>query len=119
MRIGALALGLALASGACASSGTATTDQTPTQTSTARRTNIITTQEIRESKATTVGDLIRQSRPGWPRTVAVFLNNDPDPSGTVLNRSSSTVTEIRYFTKSEAQTKWGSRVEEVVQIITR
>jgi hypothetical protein len=31
----------------------------------------------------------------------------------------STATEIRYLTRSEAQIKWGSRVLEVIQIITR
>lgn len=119
MRIAALALGLSVVAGACASKGTAVSDQTVTAASTARRTNVITAEEIRESRAPTVGDLIRQSRPSWPRQIAYFINNDPDPTGTVLNRSPSTVREIHYLTKSEAQVKWGSRVDAVVQIITR
>lgn len=117
MRIAALALGLALVSGACASSGTAAGDQTRTATTTTRRTNLITTQEISESRAPTVADLIRQLRPGWGPGV-VFVNNDPDP--TALTRSPANVREIRYLTKSEAQSKWGSRVQDpVIQITPR
>lgn len=117
MRIAVLALGVALAGGACASSGTAAGDQTPTNTTTTRRTNVITLQEIRESSAPTVADLIRQLRPSWPRAV-VFINNDPDP--TALTRSPANVSEIRYFTKSEAQSKWGSRVQDpVIQLTPR
>lgn len=130
MRIAALALGLTLVTGACASSGTAAGDQAVTASTTTRRTNIITAEEIRDSRAPTVGDLIRQTRPSWPRNVCtapgqtncyvVFLNNDPDPSGTGLQRAPSTVREVHYLTKSEAQTKWGSRVvDTVIQVITR
>lgn len=117
MRIAALALGLVTVTGACASQGTAAADQTVTATSTTRRTNVITSQEIRESTAPSVADMIRQLRPGWPRQAAIFVNNDPDP--TALSRPLSTVSEIRYLTRSEAQSKWGSRVQEVIQIITR
>lgn len=130
MRIAALALGLVLVSGACASSGTAAGEQTPTQNTTTRRTNVITAEEIRESRAQTIGDLIRQTRPSWPRSACtgpgqtacyvVFLNNDPDPSGTALQRSLGTVREVHYLTKSEAQVKWGSRVSDpVIQVLTR
>jgi hypothetical protein len=119
MRIAALALGIVIAATACASSGTAAADQSVTASSTRPRTNVISSQEIRESRATNLADLIRQSRPGWPRQATVFLNNDPDPSGTALNRSPSTVSEIRYLTRSEAQAKWGSRFQDVIQIITR
>ncbi len=119
MRIAALALGIVISASACASSGTAAADQSATASTTRSRTNVITAQEINESRAPTLADLIRQSRPGWPRQATVFLNNDPDPSGTALNRSLSTVSEIRYLTKSEAQMKWGSRFNEVIQIITK
>jgi hypothetical protein len=113
-------LGIVISAGACASSGTAATDQTVTAQTTTRRTNVITTQEIRESRATSVKDLIAQTRPGWPRQTLIFLDNEPDPTGTAVSRNPSTVKEIRYLTKSEAQIKWGSRVGgEVVQIITR
>ena len=117
MRIAVLALGLALVSGACASSGTAAGEQTPTQSSTARRTNVISQQEISESRAATVADLIRQVRPTWGNAV-VFVGENPDPVG--MTRAPSVVREIRYLTKSEAQSKWGSRVQDpVIQIIPR
>lgn len=130
MRVAALALGLVITAGACASSGTAAGDQTRTAATTTRRTNVITAQEIGESRAPTIGDLIRQTRPSWPRAACtgpgqsncfvVFLNNDPDPSGTALNRALGTVREVQLLTKSEAQTKWGSRVSEmVIQVLTR
>ena|SRR5688572_9173221 len=119
MRIAALMLGIVISAGACASKQTAAADQTVTASTTRPRTNVISTQEIRESKATSLADLIRQSRPSWPRTATIFINNDPDPSGTALQRSPTTVNEIRYLTKSEAQSKWGSRVNEVIQVVTR
>ena len=119
MRIAALALGLVIVAGACASKGTAAADQTVTARTSTPRTNVIAADEIRESRATTLADLIRQQRPGWNTRVTIFLNNDPDPSGTALNRSPSTVSEIRYLTRSEAQMKWGSRFQEVIQVITR
>lgn len=116
MRIAALALGLALVSG-CASSGTAAADQSRTSSTTARRTNIITLAEIGESRASTVADLIRQARPSWGPAI-VFVNENPDPVGST--RSPSVVREIRYLSKSEAQSKWGSRVSgPVIQIIPR
>ena len=120
MRIAALVSGLVIAAGACASSGTAATQQTPTAGSTARRTNVISSQEIRESKAPALQDLIRQLRPGWPTAVTVVVNNDVMGGYDMLrNQPISTVSEVRYLTKSEAQMKWGARVQEVIQIITR
>ena len=122
MRIVALALGLVVVAGACASSGTAAGDQAPTSSTTARRTNIITAQEIRESTAPSLPDLIRQLRPGWPAhtQVTIVVNNDIMGGYGMLNQQpKSTASEIRYLTKSEAQTKWGARVAEVIQIITR
>jgi hypothetical protein len=117
MRIAALALGFALVSGACASSGTAAGEQSTTGTTTTRRTNLISSAEISESRASTVADLIRQARPSWGPAI-VFVNENPDPVGST--RSPGTVREIRYLTKSEAQSKWGSRVEgPVIQIIPR
>ena len=115
MRIAALALGLVIAAGACASSQTAAADQTVTSSRTASRANVISQQEITESRAATLNDLVRQSRPGWNRNVAWFTNNDPDPNAG--NRSPSGVKEIRFLSKSEAQMKWGSRYNEVIQII--
>ena len=120
MRLAALVLGIAISAGACASKGTAATDQAVTGATTTRRTNVITTAEIRESRAPTVKDLVSQSRPSWPRQAAVFLDNDPDPTGTAMNRALSTIKEVRYLTKSEAQIKWSNRVNDpVIQIVNR
>jgi hypothetical protein len=123
MRIVALALGLVVVAGACASSGTAAGDQTPTSSTTARRTNIITAQEIRESTAPSLPDLIRQLRPSWPgpgTQVTIVVNNDIMGGYAMLSQQpKSTASEIRYLTRSEAQTKWGARVQEVIQVITR
>lgn len=123
MRIAALALGLVITAGACASSGTAAGEQSVTATSTRPRTNVISTQEVRESKAPALADLIRQLRPGWPgpgTTVTIVVNNDVMGGYAMLNNQPlSSVSEIRYLSKSEAQFKWGARVQEVIQIITR
>lgn len=120
MRIAALVLGIVISAGACASSGTAATDQAVTGTTTTRRTNVITTAEIRESRATSVKDLVTQSRPSWPRQALIFLDNEPDPTGTAMTRAPSTIKEVRYLTMSEAQVKWGSRAgSAVIQIVTR
>jgi hypothetical protein len=120
MRIAALALGLAITAGACASSGTAAGDQTPTRSSTARRTNVISSQEIRDSRAQNMTDLIRQLRPGWPTAVTVVVNNDVMGGYEMLRvQPVTTATEIRFLTRSEAQAKWGARVQEVIQVITR
>ena len=120
MRIVALALGLVIVAGACASSGTAGSQQTATASSTARRTNVITAQEIKESRAPSLPYLIRQLRPGWPTAVTVVVNNDIMGGYDMLrNQPISTASEIRYLSRSEAQTKWGARVQEVIQVITR
>ena len=120
MRIAALALGLVITAGGCASSGTASAEQSVTASSTARRTNVISQQEIRESKAPSLTDLIRQLRPGWPTAVTIVVNNDIMGGYDMLrNQPISTAREIHYMSKSEAQTKWGARVNEVIQIITR
>jgi len=120
MRIAALALGLVITAGACASSGTAAGEQSVTATSTRPRTNVISTQEIRESSAPSLADLIRQVRPGWPTAVTVVLNNEVVGGYDILRTQPvSNTSEIRYLTRSEAQMKWGSRVQEVIQVITR
>jgi glutaredoxin-related protein len=120
MRIAALALGLVVAAGACASRGTAAGEQSVTAGTTTRRTNVISAQEIRESAAPTVADLIRQARPSWPTAVTVFVNNDAFGGyDTLRNLSLSNTSEVRYLTRSEAQMKWGSRFQEVIQVITR
>ena len=120
MRIAALALGLVISAGACASSQTAAADQAATASSTTRRTNVITAEEIRDSRAVSLPEMIRQLRPSWPRAVSVVVNNDVMGGYEMLNAQPvSTVAEVRFLTKSEAQTKWGSRVQDVIQVITK
>jgi len=120
MRFLVMASLLVLASGACASSHTAAGDQTPTAAQTRARTNIITLQEIRESRAASVADLIRQLRPGWPTQVTVAVNNDLfGDYASLRTLSVSNTAEVRYLSRSEAQMKWSSRVQEVIQVITR
>jgi hypothetical protein len=120
MRIAALALGFVIVGGACASKGTAAGDQTPAARTASRRTNVISSEEIRESRAPSLPDLIRQLRPGWPTAVTVVVNSDIMGGYDMLrNQPVSTASEIRYLTRSEAQAKWGARVQEVIQVITR
>ena len=120
MRIAVLALGLAMITGSCASSGSAASDQARTSNTTTRRENVITTQEIRESAAPNIADMIRQLRPRWPTAVTVFVNNDAIGGYDQLrNLSKSNTAEIRFYTKSEAQMKWSSRYNEVIQVTTR
>jgi hypothetical protein len=116
-----MASGAVLALSACATSGTAVSDPGSTRTTTARRTNVITAEEIAENRdVVSVGDLVRKLRPGWPRTVTVFLNNDPQGDYSVMNQLGvSSARELRYLSASEAQMKWGMRFREVIQIITR
>jgi hypothetical protein len=120
MRIAVLALGLAIVAGGCATSGTAAGDQTPTARTTARRTNVISAEEIRDSRAPNMVDMIRQLRPGWPTNVTVVVNNDIMGGFEFLRQQPiSTAAEIRYLSRSEAQSKWGMRVLETIQVITR
>lgn len=117
-----VSLGLVVAVQACASRGTAVSDPTSNRSTAARpRTNVISTQEIAERpELISVRDVVRQLRPGWPMAVTVFLNNDP--MGDISNLSSlptSNAKEIRYYTVSEAQMKWGYRYREVIQVVTK
>jgi hypothetical protein len=122
MRYLALAFTLVLAGGACASSGTAAGDQTATGTSTRSRTNVISLQEIRESRAPSLYDMVRQLRPSWPTgQVVVFVNNDPfGDINSLRNLSANNTSEIHLLSRSEVQIQWGSRYNtEVIQVITR
>ena len=120
MRFLVMASLLVLGAGACASTHTAAGDQTPTGSQTRARTNVITLEEIRESRANSVADLVRQLRPGWPTQVTVFVNNDAFGGYEQLRSLSlSNAAEVRFLSRSEAQMKWGSRFQEVIQVITR
>ncbi len=115
-----LTAGLMLALGACATNRTALSDPTATKTSTVRRTNVITREEINEHpELISVADLIRQLRPGWQQTT-VFVNNDYYGDYSSLGTlQTGNVKEVHWLSRSEAQMKWGSRVLEVIQVITR
>jgi hypothetical protein len=121
MRFIAFALTLVLAAGACASSGTAAADQSATSTSTRPRTNVISLQEIRESRAPSLYDMVRQTRPSWPSSATVFVNNDPfGDINSLRNLSLNNTSEVRLLSRSEVQIRWGSRYNnEVIQVITR
>ena len=122
MRIAALALGLVISAGACASSGTAAADQAPTAATTTKRTNVITAQEIRDSKApsTRGHDSTVRARVGRARPL-IAVNNDIMSGYEMLRvQPVSSAKEIIYLSKSEAYGKWGTRVNsEVIQIVTR
>jgi hypothetical protein len=122
MRYLALAFSLVLAGGACATTGTPAGDQSATGTSTRARTNVISLQEIRDSRAPSLYDMVRQLRPGWPSSqVVVFVNNDPfGDINSLRNLSGNNTAEIRLLSRSEVQIQWGSRYStEVIQVITR
>lgn len=121
MRQIVFALCVSVLAAGCASSGTAAGNQAATGNTTRARQNVITLQEIRESRAPSLFDLVRQLRPGWPlNQVTVFVNNDPLGAVQVLSSLSvNNTAEIRFLSKSEAQFKWGTRFNEVVQVITR
>ena len=120
MRIAVLALGLLVTAGACATKQTAASDQSPTAATTRSRTNVITAQEIRESPAPSLADLVRQLRPGWSTQVTVFVNNDAFGGyDSLRNLSKTTAIEVRFIQKSEAQMKWGMRFQDVIQVVTR
>lgn len=112
---------LALALEACASAGTAASAPGTTQRTSTRRSNVITAGELAESpQLLSVADAVRQLRPSWPREATVFLDNDPYGAyASLSNLTTRQAKEIRYLTASEAQMKWGSRYQEVIQVITR
>ena len=112
--------GLVLALPACASHATPSSSTAVTRSTTTRRTNVISLDEILEHRnVSSVGDLVRQVRPGW-RAAIVYVNNDPfGDIGSTTTLMLGNVREIRYLTASEAQMKWGSSVHEVIQVITK
>lgn len=116
-----LGASLLLAVGACATNRTAMTNPNAARTATTRRSNVVTREELNEHpELISVADVIRQLRPGWPRNVAIFVNNDYFGDYSALGTLQTTnVREIHYLSASEAQMKWGSRVHEVIQIVTR
>ncbi|HSA56658.1 MAG TPA: hypothetical protein VLE53_13195 [Gemmatimonadaceae bacterium] len=113
-------LGLMLVLEGCASSGTAASAPGSTQRTAARRSNVITAAELAESpQLLSVADAVRQLRPGWPQA-QVYLDNDPfGPYQQLSQLTTRNAREIRYLTASEAQMKWGPRVQDIIQVVTR
>jgi len=122
-----LALAVA-ASGACASSGqraggTSGGDQ-----------SVITSEELRASTANNLLEFIRARRPRWLErnysavlrpervsTVYVFLDNQPFGGPDALSQFPlSSAQEVRYFSPSEAQMRFGpGYINGVIQIVSR
>lgn len=113
-------LSLMLVLEGCASAGTAVSAPGSTQRTATRRSNVITAAELAERpELLSVADAIRQLRPNWP-AAQVYLDNDPyGPYQQASQLTTRQAKEIRFLTSSEAQMKWGSRVQEVIQVITR
>jgi hypothetical protein len=129
-RFVALAL-LALAVG-CASSGASAGKQNP---------NVITTEEIGQSTASTAYELIQRLRPNYLRTrgavhgsptasgenrletvdLVVYLNeNRLGGTDQLRQMPISEIREIRYYSASEATTKWGTgHSAGAIQVVSR
>ena len=128
LRFAALVM-MALAT-ACASGGTAPSKQNQ---------NVISMDEITESAAANAYDLIQRLRPNYLRTrgavhgtpegknklepvdVVVYLNeNRLGASDQLRQISTLDIREIRYFSASEATTKWGTgHSAGAIQVVTR
>lgn len=115
----------------CASSGAAPT----------RNQNVITTEEIAKSSATNAYDLIQRLRPNFLRTrgavhgapgsngstniesvdLVVYLNENRLGGSDQLRQISTTdIREVRYFSASDATTKWGTgHTAGAIQIVSR
>jgi hypothetical protein len=128
-RVAALAM-IALAVG-CASSGVPTTSKNQ---------NVITEEEIAHTSAANAYELIQHLRPNYLRTrgavhgaptadgnhleavdVAVYLNETRfGGSEQLRDIAFSDIREVRYFSASEATTKWGTgHSAGAIQILTR
>jgi hypothetical protein len=120
MREYLVALSLVVALSACASKGTPESAAPSLRTSTARRTNVISLEEIEGHPGIqTAGDLVRQLRPSWIQAEIYLDNADHGDFSTLGQISVTRIKEIRFLTLSEAQNKWGSRVREVIQVISK
>jgi hypothetical protein len=117
MRQVALALGIVLAVTACASRGAAGSSNEQTARSTASRNTVITYEEITAARgAVNAADLVRTLRPSWPRA-QVFVGNQ-EFGGPLTAIDARSIREIRLLSASEAQMRYGMRVQEVI-LVTR
>jgi hypothetical protein len=116
----------------CASSGTSASKQNQ---------NVITTEEIARSSATNAYELIQRVRPNYLRTrgavhgtpnangtnrleavdLVVYLNDNRLGGSDQLRQIAiSDIREIRYFSSSEATTKWGTgHSAGAIQVVSR
>ena len=101
--------------------------------------NVISTEEITQSAAANAYDLIQRLRPNYLRTrgavhgtpdkanklepvdVVVYLNDNRLGTSDQLRQiSTMDIREIRYFSSSEATTKWGTgHSAGAIQVVTR
>jgi hypothetical protein len=96
--------------------------------------SVISSQELRESTVPNLLEYIRARRPRWLErnyaavmrpervtTVAVFLDNQPFGGPDALAQFPlSSAQEVRYFTPSDAQMRFGpGYINGVIQIISR
>lgn len=123
----ALAAALVAAAG-CASSGQRASSDTGGDQ------NLITSEELRASTAANLLEFIRARRPRWLErnysavmrpervsTVTVFLDNQPFGGPDALGQFPlSSAQEVRYFTPSDAQMRFGpGYLNGVIQVISR
>jgi hypothetical protein len=109
-----LSLGLVIVVSACASGRTPdrtsvtvteTTRSANTAPGTSKRTNIITQDEIRAGGLHNANQLVRQLRPTWGASYAIFMGESLF-GGTLDDIDPTDYKEIRYYTPSEAQMRF-------------
>jgi len=116
------------AAGACASTGQRA------GTASGGDQSVITSEELRQSTTSNLLEYIRARRPRWLErnyaavlrpervsTVAVFLDNQPFGGPDALSQFPlSSAEEVRYFTPSDAQMRFGpGYLNGVIQIVSR
>jgi hypothetical protein len=132
MRVSVLSVLAAVAlATACASNAVSTTASPSQRTSTSRRTNVISMEELAQDKSSqSAADVVRKLRPAWVsqaqalqrqgRPLQVWIDTNVFGDFSSLSQITATrVKEIHWLTKSEAQSKWGSRVQEVVWVVSK
>ncbi len=103
-------------------------------TTPSRNENVITAEELKDATATNLYDFIRSRRPRWLErnysavlrsdrvtTVVVFLDNQEFGGPDQLRQLPvSSAGEIRYFSPSEAQGRFGlGYINGVIQVVSR
>jgi hypothetical protein len=118
MRSVFVTLGVVLVLAACASGKTAGSSNAPTTRTTINRENFISAEEVTSATgARSALDIVRQLRPRWNRSLPVFIGNS-EFGGPLSDIDARSVKEIRFLPASEAQMRFGMRVQEVI-LVTR